>query len=578
MDWNDPIQNDDKDKEIYMEKLKTRGIKWLFLFTVILVMTQSSKVYAYNSIPFNKVVSGNLSGEASTWYEFTTLSGNKSYTLTFNSVYVSDDVSKIKMGIYDEMHSLIDETISYDRESEQITVKLQESTKYYLKVENCDSSYTAGYSLKMTYTEDVSDTKSEAEEIDMKQLTVSDIASDTDVDYYKFTTGNEDLRYDIKFVGIDVGLNIYLLDDSDKTIIEGTSIDNDGWVFNADLKANTTYYLKITSSVWGTGKYSIQAITRKPSFHWSNDYSSCKLYLTNTDNSSDITYIDCYVDKVDEREATCLSEGRILYKANADIYTISNDDSYYIDYKEITIPRKNHTIEIDEAVGATCTTAGKTEGSHCSECNAIIVAQQIVPATGHNIVTDVGIAATCTTAGKTEGSHCSKCNEIIRAQQIIPATGHSIVTDAAVAATCINEGKTQGSHCSKCGAVIKAQQSVAKTSHRWTAWKVVKKPTVTSAGKKKRSCSICGDVKYAQISKVRIKNVNINKGKSKKITFNVLDKGDNIKKVSVPKNSKIKVKKLKNNQYQFIGNKKGTYKVTVTLKSNKKFTFKIVVK
>ena len=43
-----------------------------------------------------------------------------------------------------------------------------------------------------------------------------------------------------------------------------------------------------------------------------------------------------------------------------------------------------HTIVIDEAVAATCTSTGLTEGSHCSECNEIIVMQETVPATGHN--------------------------------------------------------------------------------------------------------------------------------------------------------------------------------------------------
>ena len=37
---------------------------------------------------------------------------------------------------------------------------------------------------------------------------------------------------------------------------------------------------------------------------------------------------------------------------------------------------------------ATCTTAGKTEGSHCSVCNAVIVAQTTVTALGHNWSTD----------------------------------------------------------------------------------------------------------------------------------------------------------------------------------------------
>lgn len=43
-----------------------------------------------------------------------------------------------------------------------------------------------------------------------------------------------------------------------------------------------------------------------------------------------------------------------------------------------------HTPVTDAAVGATCTTQGKTEGSHCGTCGAIIVPQGVILPTGHN--------------------------------------------------------------------------------------------------------------------------------------------------------------------------------------------------
>ena len=39
---------------------------------------------------------------------------------------------------------------------------------------------------------------------------------------------------------------------------------------------------------------------------------------------------------------------------------------------------------------------------------------------------DAAVAATCTKAGKTEGSHCSVCKEVITAQKTTKALGHSI--------------------------------------------------------------------------------------------------------------------------------------------------------
>ena len=45
---------------------------------------------------------------------------------------------------------------------------------------------------------------------------------------------------------------------------------------------------------------------------------------------------------------------------------------------------------------------------------------------GHKSVTDAAVAATCTTLGKTEGSHCSVCNVVLVAQHWTPALGHDL--------------------------------------------------------------------------------------------------------------------------------------------------------
>ena len=80
----------------------------------------------------------------------------------------------------------------------------------------------------------------------------------------------------------------------------------------------------------------------------------------------------------------------------------------------------------------------------------------------HVEVKDAAVVPTCTTAGKTEGNHCSVGGEVIKAQQTIPAKGHTVVKDAAVAPTVFADGKTEGSHCSVCGTVIEKQNTIAK--------------------------------------------------------------------------------------------------------------------
>jgi len=136
----------------------------------------------------------------------------------------------------------------------------------------------------------------------------------------------------------------------------------------------------------------------------------------------------------------------------------------------------------------TCTESGQQKTT-CSVCNKTYT--ETIPAAGHKEVIDKAIAATCTSNGKTEGSHCSICNVVIKTQETIPAAGHKEVIDKAVAATCKSEGKTQGSHCSVCGYVIKAQTVIKKIPHTYTS--TIKDPTCTTEGAKTYTCSVCGN-------------------------------------------------------------------------------------
>ncbi len=156
---------------------------------------------------------------------------------------------------------------------------------------------------------------------------------------------------------------------------------------------------------------------------------------------------------------------------------------------EAYILPNGHTEVTIEAVEATCTKTGLTEGRCCSVCDAVIAQQTEVPLAAHtydgnkdstcNICGHIrdtkckhkeketlfGKEATCTEAGLTNGEKCKKCGEIIVAQEVITALGHTEVHDAAVNASCTQTGLTDGAHCSECGEVLVKQIEIPKTAH-----------------------------------------------------------------------------------------------------------------
>ena len=237
--------------------------------------------------------------------------------------------------------------------------------------------------------------------------------------------------------------------------------------------------------------------------------------------------------------ATCTDRGYTTY-------TCTLDGEKLVDNYTAIDPNNHTAVVTDNAVPATCTATGLTEGSHCTACGKTVVAQDVIPVDSSNhtkVVTDNAVDPTCTDPGLTEGSHCDDCKAVITAQQEVPALKHdwkvtsstdatcvtagkvtsecqrchetktetgvldptnhegNIVTDAAVPATCTSTGLTEGSHCDACGAIVVAQTEtpINPSNHTKVVTDKAVDPTCTDPGLTEGShCDDCKAVIVAQ--------------------------------------------------------------------------------
>ena len=109
---------------------------------------------------------------------------------------------------------------------------------------------------------------------------------------------------------------------------------------------------------------------------------------------------------------TCTTNGYTLHKCSV----------CGTSYKDSTTKATGHSYGNSVVTKQSTCTAEGTAIKTCTKCNATVTEK--LPAKGHTAVTDKGYPATCTTAGKTDGSHCSVCNTVIKVQTVINATGH----------------------------------------------------------------------------------------------------------------------------------------------------------
>ena len=168
--------------------------------------------------------------------------------------------------------------------------------------------------------------------------------------------------------------------------------------------------------------------------------TKCNATVTETIPKTSHKYTDTVV------APTCTADGYTLHKCSV----------CGTSYKDSITKATGHSYGNSVVTKQPTCTAEGTKTKTCTKCNATVTEK--LPAKGHTAVTDKGYPATCTTAGKTDGSHCSVCNTVIKVQTVINATGHKSsgwITDKAAS---IGVKGSKHKECTVCKKVLETAE------------------------------------------------------------------------------------------------------------------------
>ena len=220
-------------------------------------------------------------------------------------------------------------------------------------------------------------------------------------------------------------------------------------------------------------------------YNWSDDKSTC----TASKTCSTCSHVDTEtVNTTNEvtTAATCTEAGVRAYTA-----TFTNS-AFKAQNTTVAVSAVGHkSVSANNAVAATCTTAGKESDTKCSVCGVTLTTGKSIPALGHSYGEySVTKAATCTEDGS-KARTCSVCGNVDTA--VITKLGHDYASTFTVdkAATCIEAG-SKSKHCSRCNSkseitsIPALGHTYGSVTYNWSD----DKSTCTAS----RTCSTCSHV------------------------------------------------------------------------------------
>ena len=164
-----------------------------------------------------------------------------------------------------------------------------------------------------------------------------------------------------------------------------------------------------------------------------------KLVQVNEDAMEIYPAIGHAMTHVEAKDPACTANGNVEHYYCSNCKVCFEDEAGEVEIANVVIGATGHSYE-SVVTAPTCIARGYTTKT-CSVCGDSYKTNY-VKALGHTPTTDAAQAPTCTETGLSEGKHCSVCNAVIVAQNIIPSTGHKYDNDEDVDCNICGEDRT----------------------------------------------------------------------------------------------------------------------------------------
>ena len=182
--------------------------------------------------------------------------------------------------------------------------------------------------------------------------------------------------------------------------------------------------------------------------------------------------------------------------------------------------KHSHTPEVIYGYSSTCAKTGLTDGSKCSECGEILVAQQIIPKLpheeGNKVIANIIFATPYNPGSYDFVRYCVNCGEVVSRQTVIVPYNNPLVPGKPYVpsmpetphvhkykdingyeATCEYAGLTNGSVCADCGSVLVAQEVIPANGHTCSEFLIENKVEATAKTDGSYDivcyCTVCGE-------------------------------------------------------------------------------------